>query len=178
MIKLCQILGSVAAICFGAAAHFGSQTAERNEPQSRAPSTTDGEVPRRETLGPAASGNGLSDSVLYQGIVDRNAFGLKAMPPTVPDQIAALPNKAKKDLTLTGLVEFGAARMALFAVSAPDGQAIHFSLQEKHGNAWLDLRSVDAKSGTARVLLKQPVVRIQNAGTEVILSFKAHGRKE
>jgi hypothetical protein len=83
----------------------------------------------------------------------------------------------KEDLLLTGMVG-GTTPFAVFRVTEPDKPPVSFTLAVGEQNEWLEVRSIDADSGTVKALLKKPVVRIRNTEVEVILSFQAHGARQ
>ena len=72
---------------------------------------------------------------------------------------------------LIGLVDLDSCRCALFTVAEPGKAAVHFLLHEGEKNEWLEIRSINAKDGTVKALLKKPVARMRAVGAEVVLSF-------
>ena len=62
-------------------------------------------------------------------------------------------------------------------VTRPGEVISNFTLREQEQNEWLQVLSIDPQNGTVNAILKRPVVRIRNAGAEVVLSFKVHGKK-
>ena len=109
----------------------------------------------------------------YRAISERNIFGLKLLPVVNAPQIVAI--NAVHDLVLTGLCDLGGIRRAMFQVIEPGKPTSSYVLQEGEQNEWLEIRSIDAGNGRVTVFLKKPVMRIRNAGIEVVLSFQIHG---
>ena len=91
--------------------------------------------------------------------------------------VAPAPAVPDEDLLLAGLVGVGSERRAFFEVTRPGEVISNFTLREQEQNEWLQVLSIDPQNGTVNAILKRPVVRIRNAGAEVVLSFKVHGKK-
>jgi hypothetical protein len=108
----------------------------------------------------------------YQGIVERNVFGLKAPPPP-PDPEA---NKAPlPKITLTGIVTLGGAKRALLKVPpgppkpgepAKTEQGFILSVGERQGE--IEVLEIDEKAGS---------VKVNYAGTVTNLTFDKDGVK-
>ncbi len=106
----------------------------------------------------------------YQVIAERNAFALK---PDQPSDPAVSTTPPTEDLSLTGLCSLYSVRCALFTVTDPGKPPTYFKLAEGEQNGWLEVLSVDVENGTVKALLKKPVMRIRNAGVEVLISVEA-----
>jgi hypothetical protein len=108
----------------------------------------------------------------------------RVLAPNPPAQNASIagrlddsPSPPKQDLVLTGLTGPDSAPSALFTITEPDKSSTSFTIHPGEQNEWLDVRSIDLKNDTVKAILKKPVVRIRNAGTEVVLSFPIHGAR-
>lgn len=124
---------------------------------------------------PAAAGPVLDrrsggSAEAYEVIVDRNVFGLQPAPPPVVPAVPEPPPNG--DLSLTGLCDLNCIRSAFFSVLEAGHVADGFVLSEGEANEWLEVLAVDTASGTAKVRLKKPVVRIRSVGVEVVLSLE------
>src|SRR4051794_9631676 len=117
--------------------------------------------------------NTLTSPERYHIIRERNCFDLKP-PSPVPafSQPDAVPTE---DLFLTGLSKFPSNQCACFMLTGPGGRVSYFILREGEQNEWLEVRDINYKSETVKALLKKPVVRARGVGTEIVLSFQAHG---
>src|SRR5689334_15675771 len=117
--------------------------------------------------------NTLTGPDRYHVIGERNCFDLK---PPAPVPSAAQPDIVPtEDLFLTGLSKFPSNQCAYFMLTGPGGRISYFILREGEQNEWLEVRDINYKSETVKALLKKPVVRARSVGTEIVLSFQAHG---
>ena len=102
----------------------------------------------------------------YRVIVDRNPFGLKPVPPTPTNTVAA--TQPKDEILLTGVTSIGTPR-AYFMTKAPAAKQPEFySLgvdEKKNGLEVLEI-DPDGKS-----------VRVRNAGLETVMTFASNGVK-
>jgi hypothetical protein len=101
----------------------------------------------------------------YQGIVDRNVFGLK--PPPLPGK----PEEKKADLppiTLTGITTILGNKRALMTMQAPGKPPQSFIVPEGQREGDLEVLEIDEKAGT---------VKLNQSGTTVTLSFEKNGPK-
>ena len=110
----------------------------------------------------------------YHVIAERNAFALKTPPP--PPAPASIVEPLE-DLVLTGLIEIENCREALFTLTEPAKPPSYFTMREGAQNQWLEVRSVNSRQGTAKIVLKKPVARSRVVGVEVELSFRTNGQK-
>ena len=94
-----------------------------------------------------------------------------------PAEASSLATPPKQDLVLTGLTGPDSTPSALFTITEPDKSSTSFTIHPGEQNEWLDVRSIDLKNDTVKAILKKPVVRIRNAGAEVVLSFPIHGAR-
>ena len=108
----------------------------------------------------------------YEGIVDRNAFGLKPPPPP-PDPEAAKPPPAK--ITLTGITTILGNKRALMETPPPQGkpgeqpkgkQSYILTIGQREGD--IEVLDIDEKAGS---------VKVNNAGAVVTLTFDKDGAK-
>ena len=106
----------------------------------------------------------------YQGIVDRNVFGLKAPAPP-PDPEANKPPPPK--ITLQGITTFGGIKRALFKVQIPPkpgdpakGEQ-SFILAEGQRDGDIEVLEIDPKPPGS--------VKVNNFGTIVSLNFENNG---
>jgi hypothetical protein len=110
----------------------------------------------------------------YQGIVERNVFGLKPPPPP-PDPEANKPPPPK--LTLTGILSgsvFGGKRALMKAPpsagkpgeQAKGEQSYILAVGQRDGD--VEVLDIDDKAGS---------VRVNNAGITVVLTFEKDGQK-
>ena len=107
----------------------------------------------------------------YQGIVERNVFGLKAPPPP-PDPEATKPPPPK--ITLQGITTFGGIKRALLkapmppkAGEPPKGEQ-SFIIAEGQRDGDIEVLEIDAKAGT---------VKVNNFGSIATLDFEHNGIK-
>jgi hypothetical protein len=94
-----------------------------------------------------------------------------------PADAVPLATPPKQDLVLTDLTGPDSAPSAPFTITEPDKASTRFTIHAGEQNEWLEVRSIDLKNDTVKAVLKKPVVRIRNAGTEVVLSFPIHGAR-
>jgi hypothetical protein len=108
----------------------------------------------------------------YEGIVDRNAFGLKPPPPP-PDPEASKPPPVK--ITLTGITTILGNKRALMKTPPPTGkpgdqpkgeQSYILTIGQREGN--IEVLDIDEKAGS---------VKVNNAGSIVTLTFEKDGAK-
>jgi len=108
----------------------------------------------------------------YEGIVDRNAFGLKP-PPAPPDPEAAKPPPVK--ITLTGITTILGNKRALMKTPPPPGktgepskgdQSYILTIGQREGD--IEVLDIDEKAGS---------VKVNNAGAVVTLTFEKDGAK-
>lgn len=119
--------------------------------------------------GSNAFSNATSESP-YQGIVERNVFGLKAPPPP-PDPEASKPPPPK--IFLTGITTILGSKRALMKLTPPakpgePAKEQSFTLAEKQGEGGLEVLEIDEIAGT---------VKVNEFGTIITLSFENNGVK-
>jgi hypothetical protein len=108
----------------------------------------------------------------YQSIIDRNPFGLKPPPPPATNT-AAVEQKAKSDIFLTGIVTVGYPKMPKRAYIETETleqgkkEPKFYEFQEDQSQDGITVLAIDEKSQT---------VKIKSEGAETLLSFKTHGR--
>lgn len=113
----------------------------------------------------AAVAVGLDSENPYQGIVDRNVFGLK--PPAPPGK----PEEKKVDLppiTLTGITTILNNKRALMNIQPPGKPLQSFILAEGQRDGDLEVLEIDEKSGT---------VKVNQSGTVLSVNFEKNGSK-
>jgi hypothetical protein len=101
----------------------------------------------------------------YQGIVDRNVFGLKPPPPppkTEPDRPPLPP------ITLTGITTILGNKRALMNVQMPGGKLQSFILAENVREGEIEVLEIDEKIGS---------VKVNAFGSETNLTFEKNGTK-
>ena len=101
----------------------------------------------------------------YQGIVDRNVFGLK--PPTILPPVET----KKTDLapiTLTGVTTILSSKRALFNLQPPGKPVQSFILAEGQREGDIEVLEIDEKAGS---------VKLNQSGTTVSLTFEKNGAK-
>jgi hypothetical protein len=126
-------------------------------------------------LSPAlARSQATNASAPYHAIAERNAFGLRALPPPAP----AVSVEPLEDLLLSGLTDLAPGPCAFFTLAEPGKPPTYFNLREGEQNEWLEVRSVNCRQGTVKVVLKKPLARSRTIGVEVLLSFRADGREK
>jgi hypothetical protein len=109
----------------------------------------------------------------YQGIVDRNVFGLKP-PPPAPDPEAQKP--PPPNITLTGITTILGRKQALMKTPPPPGakpgseqakeQSYILTIGQREGD--IEVLDIDEVAGT---------VKVNNGGKELTLNFKDNGPK-
>src|SRR6266404_1212974 len=108
----------------------------------------------------------------YEGIVDRNVFGLKPPPPP-PDPEASKPPPSK--ITLTGITTILGNKRALMKTPAAPGkagepskgeQSYILTVGQREGD--IEVLDIDEKAGS---------VKVNNAGAIVTLTFEKDGAK-
>src|SRR5579859_4213045 len=108
----------------------------------------------------------------YEGIIDRNAFGLKPPPPP-PDPEATKPPPLK--ITLTGITTILGNKRALMETPPPTGkpgeqpkskQSYILTIGQREGD--IEVLDIDEKAGS---------VKVNNAGQIVTLTFEKDGAK-
>jgi hypothetical protein len=118
----------------------------------------------------AVTADSSATSNPYQGIVDRNVFGLKpAPPPPVPVDTKPPPPK----ITLTGITTiFGNKRALMKApVAAKPPEPAHdqtYMLAEGQRDGDIEVLEIDAKAN---------IVKVNNGGTIMTLNFDDNGVK-
>ena len=106
----------------------------------------------------------------YQGIIDRNVFGLKEPPPP-PEPGPVKPPPPK--ITATGFVMIGVTKRALLKVMEPakppepgkpptPAQEQSYILSEGERQGEVEVLAIDDKAGT---------IKVNNYGTEMVLSL-------
>jgi len=113
----------------------------------------------------AAVAVGADSENPYQGIVDRNVFGLK--PPTPPGK----PEEKKVDLppiTLTGITTILGNKRALMNVQSPGKPLQSFILAEGQRDGDLEVLEIDEKTG---------IVKVNQSGTVLSINFEKNGSK-
>src|SRR5438094_9886998 len=103
----------------------------------------------------------------YQGIVDRNVFGLKPPPPppkTEPDRPPLPP------ITLTGIITILGNKRALMNVQMPGGKLQSFILPEKEREGEIEVLEINEKAGSESVT-------VNAFGTVTNLTFEKNGAK-
>ena len=113
----------------------------------------------------AAEAVGADSENPYQGIVDRNVFGLKPPPPPPS------PEEKKVDLppiTLTGITTILGNKRALMNLQRPGKPVQSFILSEGQRDGDIEVLEIDEKAGS---------VKISQSGTIVPLSFEKNGAK-
>ncbi len=102
----------------------------------------------------------------YQGIVDRNVFGLKAK---VSDADDVAPVAPPPKLTLTGITTIlGNKRALLTTPAVPNKPAESLMLTEGQRDGEVEVLEIDEVAGT---------VKVKNHGIEQTLDFKTDGVK-
>jgi hypothetical protein len=102
----------------------------------------------------------------YQGIVDRNVFGLKPPPPITDTKTP--PVKDPPPITLTGMTTILSTKRVLLNVQSP-GKAIQsFILAEGQRDGDIEVLEIDEKAGS---------VKLNYGGTTVPLNFEKNGPK-
>jgi hypothetical protein len=108
----------------------------------------------------------------YDGIIDRNVFGLKPPPPP-PDPEATKTPPAK--ITLTGITTILGNKRALMKTPPPQGkpgeppkteQSYILTIGQREGD--IEVIDIDEKAGS---------VKVNNAGTVLTLTFEKDGAK-
>ena len=107
----------------------------------------------------------------YQGIVDRNVFGLK--PPTPPSKGPDTDKPPPSKITLTGITTIFHDKRALMNVAMParppePAKQQSFILAEHQREGDLEVLEIDVKTGD---------VKVSNAGTVVTLNLDKDGAK-
>ena len=113
----------------------------------------------------AAEAVGADSGNPYQGIVDRNVFGLKPPPPP------GKPEEKKIDLppiTLTGITTILGNKRALMNLQPPGKPVQSFILAEGQRDGELEVLEIDEKAGS---------VKVSQSGTIVPLTFEKNGAK-
>lgn len=106
----------------------------------------------------------------YQGITERNVFGLRPPPAEVAPE---LPKPPALKLTLTGITTILGDKRALLKAPASAGPGQppteqYYMLREGQRDGDLEVLAIDEKAGT---------VRVNNAGTLATLNFNDNGPK-
>jgi hypothetical protein len=102
----------------------------------------------------------------YQGIVDRNVFGLK--PPVSANVEEAPPPAPPLKITLTGITTILGNKRALMSVAIPNKQPESYILTEGQRQGEIEVLQINEKAGT---------VKVKNHGIEQTLDFKTDGAK-
>ena len=113
----------------------------------------------------AAVAVGADSDNPYQGIVDRNVFGLKPPPPP------GKPEEKKVDLPpiiLTGITTILGNKRALMNITPPGKPVQSFILAEGQRDGELEVLEIDEKSGS---------VKVNQSGTVLSVNFEKNGLK-
>src|SRR5436190_7649458 len=102
----------------------------------------------------------------YQGIVDRNVFGLKPAR-SITENISP-PVKDPPPITLTGITTILKTKRALLNVQSPGKPIQSFILAEGQREGDIEVVEIDAKAGS---------IKVNYAGTTVPLNFEKNGPK-
>src|SRR5437879_4054929 len=107
----------------------------------------------------------------YQGIVDRNVFGLKPPPP--PNKGPATDTPPPPKITLTGITTIFHDKRALMTVAMPakppePAKQQSFILAEHQREGDIEVLEIDVKTGD---------VKVSNFGTVVTLNLEKDGAK-
>src|SRR5262245_8467354 len=102
----------------------------------------------------------------YQGIVDRNVFGLKPPPPI--SDTKTQPVKDPPPITLTGMTTILSTKRVLLNVQTPGKPVQSFILAEGQREGDIEVLEIDARAGSTK---------INYAGTTVPLSLEKNGPK-
>src|SRR5262245_40756768 len=102
----------------------------------------------------------------YQGIVDRNVFGLKPPPPISDSKTP--PVKDPPPITLTGMTTILSTKRVLLNVQSPGKPVQSFILAEGQREGDIEVLEIDERAGSTK---------INYAGTTVPLSFEKNGPK-
>jgi hypothetical protein len=102
----------------------------------------------------------------YQGIVERNVFGLKPLPPI--SKVDEKPASAPPPITLTGMTSILSSKRALLNVQLPGKPIQSFILAEGQREGDIELLEIDEKAGS---------VKLNYGGTTVPLNFEKNGPK-
>ncbi len=117
-----------------------------------------------------AGANAIPADNLYQGIIDRNVFGLKAPPPP-PDPEANKPAPPK--ITPTGITTILGNKRALFKVQMParppePAKEQSYIMTEGEREGQIEVLEIDEKAGS---------IKFNDYGTVVTLSLEKDGAK-
>jgi len=104
----------------------------------------------------------------YDSIVARNAFGLRAPPPSQPTPPPQPVWTPPPDLKITGLVAVPPTKKVSFYVIEHGKPPKSYVLAEGEQQDDIKVVTIDGNSQT---------VRVKNQGVYVILDFKTHGLK-
>jgi len=102
----------------------------------------------------------------YQGIVDRNVFGLKPAPPL--SKVDEKPVANPPPITLTGMTTILATKRVLFNVQPPGKPVQSFILAEGQREGDIEVLEIDERTGS---------VKVNYGGTTVPLNFEKNGPK-
>ena len=102
----------------------------------------------------------------YQGIVDRNVFGLK--PPPLRDETKTQPVKDPPPITLTGMTTILNTKRVLLNVQSPGKPVQSFILAEGQREGDIEVLEIDERAGSTK---------INYAGTTMPLNFEKNGPK-
>src|SRR5262245_12425017 len=102
----------------------------------------------------------------YQGIVDRNVFGLKP-PPPISDTTTP-PVKDPPPITLTGMTTILSTKRVLLNVQSPGKPVQSFILAAGQREGDIEVLEIDERAGSTK---------INYAGTTVPLNFEKNGPK-
>src|SRR5262245_7432532 len=102
----------------------------------------------------------------YQGIVDRNVFGLKPPPPI--SDTKTQPVKDPPPITLTGMTTILSTKRVLLNVQSPGKPVQSFILAEGQREGDIEVLEIDERAGSTK---------INYAGTTVPLNFEKNGPK-
>jgi len=104
----------------------------------------------------------------YLGIVDRNAFGLKA-PVVVVPEVEKAPPEVPSNIVLSGMAKLAGKKLVFFSVTKPGEKEVKYlRLGEQERDGAIEVMEID---------LKNDRVRIKHNGQPAIMTFATHGAK-
>jgi hypothetical protein len=106
----------------------------------------------------------------YQSIIERNAFGLKPIPPPPTNNLEQVKEKPKTEIFLTGITSVGYPKL-------PKQAYFYTREQGKKDPTYYALNEGDSKDGIKILNIdpQQRKVRINMNNSETLLSFDTHG---
>jgi len=127
-------------------------------------------LPMGATVSAITSDTSSSTATGYEGIAERNIFGLKPPPPPAPPADTVKPPALK--ITLTGITTFGGKKALMKTTGAiKPGEAAkeqYYILREQEKDGEIEVLQIDEKNG---------MVKVMNSGTEQTLTFDKDGVK-